>query len=122
MALPGTVDLWNAKVVRSAVGMQFRRPTINSTGSALWPFLRERGIVLWGADATGTAVDELRRLRTPPHRLALVVGNEGARLSDDVREACEALVSLPMAPDSESLNVAVAAGVLLFALRPFPPL
>jgi len=120
VALPGTVDLWNAKVVRSAVGMQFRRPTINSTGSALWPFLRERGIVLWGADATGTPVDDLRRGGTLPHRLALVVGNEGAGLSGDVREACEALVSLPMASGAESLNVAVAAGVLLFALRPSP--
>lgn len=115
VALPGTVDLWNAKVVRSAVGMQFRRPTFNTTGAALWPFLREREIVLWGADATGTPVD----VRGPhPRRLALVVGNEGDGLSGDVRAACGAFVALPMSEGAESLNVAVAAGVLLFALRP----
>jgi RNA methyltransferase, TrmH family len=116
VALPGTVDPWNAKVVRSAVGMQFRHPTINCTEAELTAFLTAHEIVLWGADGGGTAVD----LLTPPARLALVVGNEGAGLKASVRDACAALVALPMVPGAESLNVAVAAGIALFALRPTP--
>ena len=113
VALPGTVDPWNAKAVRSAAGMQFRHPTVDGTVDELAPFLRARGIVLWGADATGTPVDDVE----PPTRLALAVGNEGNGLSASVREACERLVAMPMAPHTESLNVAVAGGILLYALR-----
>lgn len=118
IVLPGTVDVWNAKVVRSAVGMQFRHLTINSTEESLAAFLRERGIVLWGADTTGVSIDSLPD--SVPNRLALVVGNEGAGLKPSLRAACDTLVALPMVPGAESLNVAVAAGIVLFALRPCP--
>jgi TrmH family RNA methyltransferase len=113
VALPGTADIWNAKVVRSAVGMQFRHPTVLCTAEALGTFLRAHGIVLWGADASGTSVDDVRA----PAALALAVGNEGAGLTPAVRSACASLVALPMARGAESLNVAVAAGIALFALR-----
>lgn len=114
LVLPGTVDPWNAKVVRSAVGMQFTHATIGCTEEELWPFLRERGVPLWGADAAGAPVGAT----PPPSTLALVMGNEGAGLKPSVREACTALVGIPMAAGAESLNVAVAAGILLHALRP----
>lgn len=116
IVLPGTADPWNAKVVRSAVGTQFRHPTVHCTVEELIAFLRGHEIVLWGADAGGTSVEDL----APPRRLALAVGNEGAGLTPSVRDACETLVALPMAPGAESLNVAVAAGIALFALRPRP--
>ena len=53
-----------------------------------------------------------------PRRLALAVGNEGQGLSEELRAACDAFVSIPMADGAESLNVAVAAGILLHVLRP----
>jgi len=112
--LPGTVDPWNAKVVRSAVGIQFRHPTISCTMEGLAPFLARHGVTLWGTAADGRPVDQV----SAPTRLALVMGNEGAGLSAAVRDACAGMVALPMAPGVESLNVAVAAGIALFALRP----
>ncbi len=114
LVLPGTVDPWNAKVVRSAVGIQFRHRTISCTEEALGAFLGAAGVPLWGAAAEGTPVETL----VPPARLALAVGNEGAGLKPSVRDACAGLVALPMAPGVESLNVAVAAGIALYALRP----
>jgi len=68
---------------------------------------------LWGADTGGVAVER----SAAPRRLALAVGNEGAGLSAHVRDACSQLVSLPLDPSVESLNVAVAAGILLYELR-----
>jgi TrmH family RNA methyltransferase len=113
IALPGTVDLWNAKVVRSAMGSHFVHPTITSTADALAPFLRERGIPLWGADAAGTPIPEV----VVPPQWALAVGNEGAGLSPATQPMVAQTVALPIAEAVESLNVAVATGILLFALR-----
>jgi TrmH family RNA methyltransferase len=113
VALPGTVDLWNAKVVRSAMGAHFLHPAFHCTWDELRLFLDETRIPLWGADTGGVPVER----GSAPRRLALAVGNEGAGLGDHVRDACAQLVSLPLDPNVESLNVAVAAGILLYELR-----
>jgi len=113
VALPGTVDLWNAKVVRSAMGAHFLHAAFHCTWDELRLFLDETRIPLWGADAGGVPVQRA----SAPRRLALAVGNEGAGLSDHVRNTCAQVVSLPLAPTIESLNVAVAAGILLYELR-----
>jgi RNA methyltransferase, TrmH family len=113
IALPGTVDLWNAKVVRSAMGSHFLHPTLTSSIAELASFLTRRGMPLWGADAAGTPVGTV----TVPATLALVVGNEGAGLSPATQALIDSTVALPISDAVESLNVAVATGILLFALR-----
>ena len=54
----------------------------------------------------------------PAKRLAIAVGNEGAGLSPVIRAAADRSVAIPMGAGVESLNVAVAAGIILYALRP----
>ena len=117
LALPGTVDLWNAKVVRSAMGALFHRPALSCTWDELDAFLDRRGVAFWGADAAG---DPPHALGALPRRLALAVGNEGAGLSAEARARVTRLVGLPIALTVESLNVAVATGILLYELRPVP--
>ena len=112
-SLPGTVDLWNAKVVRSAMGAHFHHPCLTGTWDDLDSFRRERAVEVWAADASGDSIAGL----TPPPRLALVMGNEGGGLSSQSRERADKLVALPIAAAVESLNVAVAAGILLYELR-----
>jgi TrmH family RNA methyltransferase len=112
-SLPGPVDLWNAKVVRSGMGAHFHHPCLNGTWDELDAFRRAHSVVVWAADASGEAVDGL----APPPRLALVVGNEGGGLSSLSRTRADRLVALPIAAATESLNVAVAAGILLYELR-----
>jgi TrmH family RNA methyltransferase len=112
-ALPGTVDLWNAKVVRSGMGAHFHHPCLNGTWDDLDSFRREHAVALWAADAGGESIDAL----VPPPRLALVVGNEGGGLSSLSRTRADRLVALPIVASTNSLNVAVAAGILLYELR-----
>jgi TrmH family RNA methyltransferase len=114
VALPGTVDLWNAKVVRSAVGTHFHFPALDASVADLLAWLDRNEVELWGTDAAGSPLGE----RPPAARLAIAVGNEGAGLTAALRARCSHVVSLPMAPGVESLNVAVAAGITLYALRP----
>ncbi|HWE40916.1 MAG TPA: TrmH family RNA methyltransferase, partial [Gemmatimonadaceae bacterium] len=56
VALPGTVDLWNAKVVRSGMGTHFIHPAFHATAESLASFLDATGAELWGADAKGGLV------------------------------------------------------------------
>ena len=113
IALPGTVDLWNAKVVRSAMGAHFRHPAFSSTWSELDTFRTHSGLAVFAADSSGDKVGSVPR----PDRVALVVGNEGAGLSEEARARADRTVGLPLAPDVESLNVAVATGILLHSLN-----
>lgn len=116
-ALPGTVDLWNAKVVRSGMGAHFHHPCLSGTWDELDAFRSTRGLEVWAADASGTSVAELG---AAPRRLGLVVGNEGGGLSSETRSRADKLVALPIAATVDSLNVAVATGILLYELRPGP--
>ena len=113
LALPGTVDLWNAKVVRSAMGAHFHHIALHSTWEAADAFLARGALALWAADAGGAPLDP----SSAPDRLALVVGNEGAGLSNETHGRSPTIVSLPIAGDVESLNVAVATAIFLYELR-----
>ena len=110
--LPGTVDPWNPKSVRGSAGALFRVPVVQPTAEALWEWLGTHGFQVLGADASGRAVTEV----APSRRTALVMGNEGAGLSAAARARCAGLVAVPMREGTESLNVAVAGSILLYAL------
>ncbi len=112
LALPGTVDFWNAKVVRSSMGAQFKHPSFSVTAEELAKILRREGIELWAADAGGESLEKTRA----PAKLAIAVGNEGAGLSSTVRGLATRIVGLPIAAGVESLNVAVATGIILYEL------
>ncbi|MEO7359080.1 MAG: RNA methyltransferase [Gemmatimonadaceae bacterium] len=117
VCLPGTVDVWNAKVVRSTMGALFRHPVVAMTGAGFGEFCQAHKVECWAADTEGTS---LHLVTDVPDRLALVVSNEGAGLSTDAAVLATKRVAIPMAPGVESLNVAVATGILLHALRITP--
>jgi RNA methyltransferase, TrmH family len=112
VALPGTVDLWNAKVVRSGMGAHFQHPAFSATWSELDTFRKATRTAVYAADAGGEPP-----VRTDvPDRIALVVGNEGAGLSAEARARADRTIGLQLSPQVESLNVAVATGILLYSL------
>ncbi|MEP6763232.1 MAG: RNA methyltransferase [Gemmatimonadaceae bacterium] len=114
LILPGTVDVWNAKVVRSTMGSIFTQSVVEVTSETLKIFLVENHITCWAADTQGTPVD---RLETTNRRLALVVSNEGAGITSGVAALADRRVAISMSAGIESLNVAVATGILLHAFR-----
>jgi TrmH family RNA methyltransferase len=113
IALPGTVDLWNPKVIRSSMGAQFQHLAFHAGLDDLLSFLERQRIDLWATDASGDALVAANA----PARLAIAVGNEGSGLSHSIRAKAQRTVSLPIARNVESLNVAVATGIILYELR-----
>jgi RNA methyltransferase, TrmH family len=112
VALKGTADLTNPKVLRGSMGAAFRLPAVSTDAESFLAWASERDVELWVAATDGETATRhgARRARAP---LALVLGNEGAGVSAAVELAARRWVSVPLAPGVESLNVAVAAGILL---------
>lgn len=109
---PGTVDAFNPKVVRAAMGAHFHLPLIRDTVEAIRQRLGD--LPLWLAlSRGGTAYDRLDARRP----LALVIGGEAHGPSEFWRRHAAVSVSIPTASAVESLNAAVAAAVILFEVR-----
>jgi TrmH family RNA methyltransferase len=106
---PGTVDVYNPKVIRGAMGAHFRLPVATMT----WPGISSHlsGVSVWLADARG-AVPHTQVDWTQP--CALVVGGEAEGASPAAEKLATGRVSIPMQNGVESLNAAVAAAIILF--------
>jgi TrmH family RNA methyltransferase len=111
VALKGTADLTNPKVLRGSMGASFRLPAVPADAGALVDWARARGVELVVAAADGEPLGR-RKAGGPP--LALVVGNEGAGVGPELAAAARRRVAIPLGSAVESLNVAVAAGILLY--------
>lgn len=77
--------------------------------------LEEEGVPVIGAvlDDQAKSLNDMTKRDT----LALMVGNEGNGISPELQDRLSEKVYIPIYGDSESLNVAVAAGILLYGLR-----
>ncbi len=107
--LPGTARLTHPKVLRGAMGSTFRLPTVPLTVAQLRAWLGEQQVTLWATAVGGEDVRQVAR----PERVAVVVGNEGIGVSPEVQSLADLTVSVAVARQVDSLNVAVAAGILL---------
>lgn len=112
VALPGTVDPWNPKAVRSAAGSSLRVPVAEAGLEDMLAMLRGAGFRVLGADAGGDTIDRVQ----PAARTALALGNEGAGIGADLRARLDGTLAVPIRGTAESLNVGVAAGILLYLL------
>jgi 23S rRNA (guanosine2251-2'-O)-methyltransferase len=74
--------------------------------------LREAGYWIYGTAEDGVSLDEF----SAPMPLALVLGNEGRGVSNRVAKMADGHIRIPLVGKVESLNVSVAAGILLYSL------
>ncbi len=106
---PGTADPWSPKVLRSASGGHFKTGIAEVEGVSE---LASAGLTLVATLVRG-GVDPVD---VPSGRLAVLIGEEASGLPEDVVEAARIRVTIPMPGHSESLNAAVAAGILVHQL------
>jgi TrmH family RNA methyltransferase len=95
------------------MGALFSHPTAAMSWDEVQAYVGQHRVPVWAADADGAPIDAV-----PSGAVALAVSNEGSGLSGHIRQAADRLVAIPMSPGVESLNVAVATGILLYALSP----
>lgn len=107
-----TVDVYNPKVIRSTMGSIYRMPFVYVDKLAsVVKELSERGIHTYAAHLKGQHSYEEEDYRKG---CAFLIGNEGNGLRDEVADAAEIYVKIPMCGEVESLNAAVASSVLMF--------
>ncbi len=105
---PNSIDPWNPKVVRGGMGAHF---TLNLFPDLTLPELKSSGSILIGADMSGVPLNKIQITQITDW--VLVLGGEAHGLSQATRELIDRFVSIPKPGSGESLNVAVAGGILL---------
>lgn len=104
-------DAYSPKCVRASMGGVFYVKTYAGARDEVLSVLR--GMPIIAADMAGESVFCF----TPPAKFALAIGNEGQGISEEVASSAAYTVKIPMEERTESLNAAVSAGILLYALR-----
>lgn len=110
----GTVDAFNAKTLRSSQGSIFHIPVLRGKIGEWTDKLKSMEIPVYG-----TALDDslaFREVQPQPH-FALLLGNEGNGVSPEHLAKTDQNLYIPIHGKAESLNVAIAAGILLYHLR-----
>jgi tRNA G18 (ribose-2'-O)-methylase SpoU len=113
---PGCADPFSRRVLRVSMGAPFQLPIVCSTDLAEdLNMLRQCCQMTLLAALASPAADSLEQLQRPnPNRLAILLGNESRGLDHRWIEMCDRSVTIPMHPQADSLNVAVATGILLY--------
>lgn len=108
----GCVDLYNGKVIRATQGSLFHLPVFQEELMTWVAYCKEKEIPIYG-----TSLKEAQPFHTvaqPNGRFALILGNEGEGVSSELLEKTTANLYIPIYGQAESLNVSVAAGILLY--------
>ena len=109
-----TVDLYNPKVIRATEGMFCHINIITMDLEKAINMIKSKGIKVYGTNVVdgvdvSTIIDK--------DKYALIVGNEGNGVKQNIQDLCDLNLYIPMKEDVESLNVGVACSILLYELE-----
>jgi len=106
-------DPYNPKTIRGTMGSVFRQSVYNVSNDDLIDFKNT------GLRIVGTALlNDCRDFTKISYENTIIaIGNEGSGLSDAILSICDALVTIPIRKDSQSLNAAVAAAIIMYEAR-----
>lgn len=107
-------DLYNPKTVRATMGAIFRQRVIQTEPDGLCALLEANGLKLYGA-ALSDSAEDIRSVDLSG--AAVAIGSEGQGLSRELLRRCDGQLIIPMEPDSESFNAAVAAAIVMWEMR-----
>ena len=106
-------DLYNPKTVRATMGGIFRQKVLETDLDGLIDYVNRNDLKLYGA-ALSESAEDIRRIALKG--AAIAIGSEGRGLSDGLLKLCGAKTIIPMRPDCESLNAAVAASIVMWEM------
>ena len=107
-------DLYNPNIVRSSVGCLFTNQIATGTTAEIIHFLKEKNIAMYCATLQNSNGYHLENYTTPT---ALVVGTEATGLTQEWRDAATQNIIIPMQGEIDSMNVSVAAAILIFEAK-----
>ncbi len=107
-------DLYNPNIVRSSVGCLFTNQIATGTTAEIISFLKEKKIDFYCATLQNSNSYHLENYTTPT---ALVVGTEATGLTQEWRDAATQNIIIPMQGEIDSMNVSVAAAILIFEAK-----
>jgi TrmH family RNA methyltransferase len=107
-------DLFNPNIVRSSVGCLFTTQIASGSTTEIISFLKEKKIAIFCATLQNSNSYHLEDYSVPS---ALIVGTEATGLSEEWREAATKNILIPMQGEIDSMNVSVAAAILIFEAK-----
>ena len=110
--LENSCDPFNDKALRAAKGATFKLPIAYGSWESLLKIAKANNLEIVASDMDGESPEDL----DPNVGKLLIVGNEGLGLSDKAQKHAKR-VTIPMSGNMESLNVAVAGGIMMYALK-----
>lgn len=111
----GTVDLYNSKTLRSAQGSHFHLEIYEGNLEEYITKLKTHQVTIFGTHLNEEAESYKNVDETEP--FALIVGNEGSGIRNELMPYIDKNIYIPMKGQAESLNVAIAASILMFHLN-----
>lgn len=110
---PNTVDLYNEKVIRSTQGVMFKIPIIKANLQEVIKLLKKEKVF-----CIGTALTNAKDVKhiTKKDKFAICLGNEAKGISKEVLDNMDENVRIAMKNDVESLNVSIAAGIIMYEM------
>jgi len=114
-------DLYNPKAIRASMGALFRQRVRNLTPEALTD-LKQSGVRFIGTSSDSgfsdkTIVSIRDTLKFDLNNAIIMFGNEGNGISEDLLALCDEMITIPLAADCDSLNVAVAASIIMWEVK-----
>lgn len=114
LLLEPSADPYHPTAVRASMGTLFWLPVVSASFNEFALWAKNGGYHVYGTSAHGKVATEEIAAYTPP--MVLLLGSERAGLSPEQAAVCDVMLRLPMRGRATSLNLAVAAGVMLYAM------
>ena len=114
---PDSVDVFNPKLVRATAGALLKLPIFPNTDIGIFATF---GCAICTAEVPGPRSRPIQDIRSRPPRAVVALGNESRGLSASTIQQASLRFHIPIRPEAESLNVASAAAIAIFTLRPLP--
>jgi TrmH family RNA methyltransferase len=108
----GSADPYSPKAVRASMGSLFHLPVLRTELSPYLEGLRKSGCLVACADLKGQMEFDIN-----PENTCLVIGNEARGISEEILSIADVCIRIPIYGKAESLNAAVAAGILIYKIR-----